>query len=65
MSEAAFQIHQLIDEIQPPDSGKQILNLLDDDNEKLYCTLLPLATVSKNTSPRYQQSFKLSKAKLN
>ena len=30
-----YQIHQLLDEIQPPDSGKRSIVVADDDNTKI------------------------------
>ena len=35
MTDQAFQIRQLADEIQPPESGKQSIVLLDDDSTKV------------------------------
>ncbi len=35
MTEQQFQIRQLADEIQPPESGKQSIVLTDDDNAKV------------------------------
>lgn len=35
MSDPGFQIHQLADEIQPPESGKQSCVLLDDARTKV------------------------------
>jgi quercetin dioxygenase-like cupin family protein len=35
MTDHAFQIRQLADELQPPDSGKQTTVLADDDNAKI------------------------------
>jgi len=35
MSHSEYQIRQLADEIQPPESGKQIIVLADDDNTKV------------------------------
>ena len=35
MAEQQFQIRQLADEIQPPESGKQNVVLTDDDNTKV------------------------------
>ncbi len=35
MPEHNFQIRQLTDELQPPESGKQCVVLTDDDNAKV------------------------------
>jgi len=35
MSDRVFQIRQLADELQPPESGKQSIVLTDDDNAKV------------------------------
>ena len=35
MDETTYQIHQLADELQPPESGKQSIVLLDDANAKV------------------------------
>ena len=35
MTDRVFQIRQLADELQPPESGKQSIVLLDDDNTKV------------------------------
>jgi len=35
MSDQMFQIRQLLDELQPPESGKQSIVLLDDANTKV------------------------------
>ena len=35
MTDRVFQIRQLADELQPPDSGKQSIVLLDDANTKV------------------------------
>ena len=35
MTDQAFQIRQLADELQPPESGKQSIVLLDDANAKV------------------------------
>ncbi len=35
MAEQTFQIRQLVDELQPPESGKQNVVLTDDDNKKV------------------------------
>lgn len=35
MNQSAYQIRQLADEIQPPESGKQTIVLLDDANTKV------------------------------
>jgi len=35
MSHSEYQIRQLADEIQPPESGKQSIVLADDDNTKV------------------------------
>jgi quercetin dioxygenase-like cupin family protein len=35
MSHSEYQIRQLADEIQPPESGKQSIVLSDDDNTKV------------------------------
>lgn len=35
MSQSEYQIRQLVDELQPPESGKQTIVLLDDANSKV------------------------------
>ena len=35
MTDQGFQIRQLMDELQPPDSGKQSIILIDDANSKV------------------------------
>jgi|GEM_PF-2123163 len=49
MTDQVFQIRQLLDELQPPESGKQSSVVVDDANTKVI--LFAFAAESKAESP--------------